>query len=408
MFNHNSALEINYLTVTQLNYYLKNLIETDNFLQALYLKGEISNFSRSALGHYYFVLKDQQSRINCVMFNNQNSILKFNLENGMKVLASGQISIYEKHGQYQLKVLELKPEGLGELYLAYLQLKEKLAKEGLFDAKYKKKIPFLPLRIGVITSLYGAALYDIITTLKKRNSAVKIIVCEAQVQGEEAPLSIVKAIENLNRYQELDLIIAGRGGGSFEELSAFNDERVARAIFASHIPIISAVGHEIDFTIADLAADLRAPTPTAGAELALPVKEELLKHLNILRERAKLALKNKLDNEKRYLKLIQNKGILKDPYLLVQNLSLDLDNLIKELKFLINKNITEYTNKLSYLLNHLKALSPLNILNRGYALALKLPQEKIIKSIEELKEKDLLKILLKDGKVICEIKELMK
>ena len=267
-----------YITVTQLTRYIKYKIDNDVNLQEVFLKGEISNFKAHTRGHYYFTIKDENSRINAIMFASQTKKIKFIPSDGMKVLITGKISVYEANGGYQIYVSDMLEDGVGNLYVAYEQLKQKLEKEGLFDPNKKKKIPKIPKRIGVVTAPTGAAIRDILSTIKRRFPITEVIVFPALVQGAEAAPSIINQIQNAQNY-ELDTLIIGRGGGSIEDMWCFNDEEVAYAIYKCPIPIISAVGHEIDFTIADFVADLRAPTPTGAAELAVPNKIDVINYI---------------------------------------------------------------------------------------------------------------------------------
>ena len=264
-------MKLKALTVTELNKYIKKIINSDPILNNVLVKGEISNFKHHSSGHMYLTLKDESCKINCIIFREQALKLKFQASNGLKIIAKGYVSTFDRDGQYQIYINTMEPDGLGSLYLAYEQLKNKLYEEGLFDLGHKKKIPCFPLKIGVVTSPTGAAIRDIISVIKRRNKLVDVLVYPVLVQGENAASQIAAAIEQLNSPNwKVDTIIVGRGGGSIEELWAFNEEIVARSIYKSEIPVISAVGHETDFTIADLAADLRAPTPSAAAEIAVP------------------------------------------------------------------------------------------------------------------------------------------
>ena len=283
-----------YITITQLTRYIKYKIDNDINLQEVFLKGEISNFKAHTRGHYYFTIKDENSRINAIMFVSQTKKLKFLPEDGMKVLATGKISVYEANGGYQIYVSDMLEDGVGNLYIAYEQLKKKLEANGLFDKDKKKPIPKIPKRVGVITAPTGAAIRDIISTIKRRFPLTEIILLPALVQGADAAPSIVKQIKNAENYN-LDTLIVGRGGGSIEDMWCFNDEEVANAIYNCPIPIISAVGHEIDFTIADFVADLRAPTPTGAAELAVPNRIDVINYIDQLKIRNKKIIFNKIE-----------------------------------------------------------------------------------------------------------------
>src|SRR3954452_2027983 len=292
-------MEQRYLTVNALTKYIKRKFDVDPHLQDVFVKGEISNFKQHSSGHMYFTLKDEKARILAVMFSSYNKRVKFAPENGMKVLLRGEVTLYEPSGQYQIYVKEIQPDGIGDLYLAFEQLKEKLTREGLFAAEHKQSLPKFPNTVGVVTSPTGAAVRDIITTIKRRYPIAKVLILPALVQGDQAAPSITDAINQANEKKHgIDVLIVGRGGGSIEELWAFNEEIVARAIYESTIPIISAVGHETDFTIADFVADLRAPTPTGAAELAVPHIDEWLERVLTKQTRIIRAMKEKISLQK--------------------------------------------------------------------------------------------------------------
>jgi exodeoxyribonuclease VII large subunit len=303
-------MDIKYVTISDLNRYIKAKFDTDIHLQRVYLKGEISNFKRHTRGHLYFTLKDENSRINAVMFASSVGSLKFSPEDGMKVLVSGRITVYEANGGYQIYVDTMEQDGLGNLYIEYEKLKKKLADEGLFDPKHKRALPRYPQKIGIITAPTGAAIRDILSTIKRRYPLCSTILFPALVQGTGAKESIVQALTAAQDY-DLDLIICGRGGGSIEDLWAFNEECVAQAIYASKIPIISAVGHEIDFTIADYVADLRAPTPTGAAEMAVPSISDINIYLNQLKLRCNEKITNIIKTKTTTLNSIKESYILK-------------------------------------------------------------------------------------------------
>jgi exodeoxyribonuclease VII large subunit len=306
--------EQRYLSVNALTKYIKRKFDADPHLRDVHVRGEISNFKQHSSGHMYFTLKDEKARILAVMFSSQSRTMKFTPENGMKVIVKGEISVYEPSGQYQIYIKEMRPDGIGELFLAYEQLKQRLELEGLFAIETKKAIPLFPRTVGVITSPTGAAIRDVITTIKRRYPIANILVFPALVQGDNAAPSIAKAIAKANSMDEIDVLIVGRGGGSIEELWAFNEELVARAIFSSTIPIISAVGHETDFTIADFVADLRAPTPTAAAELAVPHIEELLDRVLQRQSRLLRTMKGKFLFEKERLNRVQKSDAFRYPH----------------------------------------------------------------------------------------------
>lgn len=320
-----------YLTVTALTKYIKRKFDADPHLQDIFLKGEISNLKQHSSGHIYLTLKDDRSRILAVMFAGNARGMKFVPENGMKVIVRGEISVYEASGQYQIYIKEMKPDGIGELFLAYEQLKKKLEAEGLFRLDFKKTLPSFPRTIGIVTSPTGAAIRDIITTIKRRYPIGSMIVFPALVQGENAGRSIAEAIRTANRQGNIDVLIVGRGGGSIEELWAFNEEQVARAIFESEIPVISAVGHETDFTIADYVADLRAPTPTGAAELAVPHIEELLERVLQRQGRLIRAMKEKFSFQKGRLERIQRSYAFRYPRRLYEQKLEQVDRLTESL-----------------------------------------------------------------------------
>lgn len=412
-----------YITITQLTRYIKYKIDNDINLQEVFLKGEISNFKAHTRGHYYFTIKDENSRINAIMFASQTKKLKFLPEDGMKVLATGKISVYEANGGYQIYVSDMLEDGVGNLYIAYEQLKKKLEANGLFDKDKKKPIPKIPKRVGVITAPTGAAIRDIISTIKRRFPLTEIILLPALVQGADAAPSIVKQIKNAENYN-LDTLIVGRGGGSIEDMWCFNDEEVANAIYNCPIPIISAVGHEIDFTIADFVADLRAPTPTGAAELAVPNRLDVINYIDQLKIRNKKIIFNKIEFLKQKLNDITNKYILKNPMSIYEIKEQQFSGIIEKLKYNItniyNKKEKEYLNitssfifkepikltekkKQKYLqiISKLDALSPLSTIKRGYSVVRK--NNKVITSKNDLIKNDKIEIELSDGNIKAEI-----
>lgn len=417
----------NYITVSEVNKYIKEIINDDLLLKKVYLRGEISNFKAHSRGHYYFTLKDENSRIAAVMFSFNNRNLKFVPYDGMKVLVTGKIDVYEASGAYQIYVEDMAPDGIGALYVAFEELKKKLLAEGLFDKDKKKKIRRIPRRIGIVTSPTGAAIKDILTTIKRRFPVCETILFPALVQGEEAASDIAKKIKLANEVKDvykIDTLIVGRGGGSLEDLWPFNEEVVARAIYDSDIPVISAVGHEIDVTISDYVADLRAPTPTAAAELAVPDINTIITYLDTARSRGYTAINNILNNNYKKLNNLKNSYILTRPMSMYEIKEQKLDILIDNLNKAINKKIDNtkvrlYTCSNSYILNNpemlykyssqrlehmiskLEVLNPLNTLNRGYAIIKK--DDKVLSSIKNIKKNDTLTIKLKDGEVASKI-----
>lgn len=412
----------NYITVTQLTRYIKYKIDNDANLNLIYLKGEISNFKAHSRGHFYFTIKDENTRINAIMFSSFTKKVNFLPEDGMKVLVSGKISVFESTGSYQIYVETLEEDGVGNLYLLYEQLKKKLESEGLFDKAKKKPIPKMPSKIGIITAPTGAAIKDILSTLKRRWPLAETILFPSLVQGKEAASDIVRNIELSKKY-DLDVLIIGRGGGSIEDLWCFNEEIVARAIYALDVPVISAVGHEIDFTISDFVADLRAPTPTGAAEMSTPNKsdiESLLKQINI---RLENSIKAILQNDKKRLDKLKESYILKNPIAMYEIKEQKYDNLleklISEFKNIILKNKNELNllkTSLNYSLvnilnneknNYIKLISKLEILNplltikRGYSIARY--KGKVINSVNDVKKGDVIAVEVKDGNIKTEV-----
>jgi len=439
--------EKRYLTVTALTKYIKRKFDMDPHLQDIWVKGEISNFKMHSRGHMYFTIKDQNARIQAVMFAGYNRNVSFTPEDGMKVLLRGEISVYENAGNYQIYVKELQPDGVGNLYLAYEELKKRLDQEGLFLKEHKQEIPKIPQCIGVITSPTGAAIRDIITTIKRRYPIGKIIIIPALVQGVNAAASIARAIQVANERDEIDLLIVGRGGGSIEELWAFNEEVVARALFQSKLPIISAVGHETDFTIADFVADLRAPTPTAAAELAVPTIKELAERLSVRQEHLLRLISNMLSYQSNRLTALKKSYAFRYPKNLYVQKEQQLDRLLDQLekaskrslhqkqdlyKHLVLrlqhqhpeeqlKSATErsltYEKRLikefrlllsskrqafSATVSKLEALSPLKIMERGYSLVYD-DKDHLLKSTKTVQKGDSVKVMLQDGHIDCEV-----
>lgn len=356
------------ITVSQLNRYIKSIIDSDYNLRTVFVCGEISNFTNHyRTGHYYLTLKDESSCIKAVMFSSANQRLGFIPENGMKVIVRGRISVFERDGQYQLYIDDMQPDGAGKLNIAFEQLKRKLEKEGLFSDEIKKPIPKYPKRVGIITSPTGAAVRDIINVITRRNPATEIILCPVQVQGTSAPAQIADAIERFNKGRYADVLIVGRGGGSLEELWAFNEEKVARAVAASEIPIISAVGHETDFTICDFAADMRAPTPSAAAELAVCDREELKRYLYQLEKRCVNALRTQSKYKENELKRLSAQLYVYSPAMQIDSMRQMLDICYSDMCSALQRIYDKDKYSLSVLAGKLDALSPLRILAGGYA-----------------------------------------
>ncbi|MCX7710363.1 MAG: exodeoxyribonuclease VII large subunit [Clostridia bacterium] len=396
------------LSVSEINKYIKEVISRDLILSNLWVKGEISNYKYHYSGHMYFTIKDETSVLKCVMFKSHASLLRFQPENGMKVMIKGYVSVFERDGQYQLYAEEMQPDGIGALHLAYEQLKNRLEKEGLFDARYKKRIPYLPQSIGVVTSSTGAVIRDILNVLNRRFSNFQLKLYPVAVQGELAARQIAKAIKRLNEEKNVDVIIVARGGGSLEELWAFNEEIVARSIFESEIPVISAVGHETDFTIADFVADLRAPTPSAAAELVLPEKVALRNGLESLRIRLRNSLIKTLDMNRARLKRVQNSTVFRQPYDRVYQERMQLDVLNKYLIRSLKVRSEKERANLAMLVGKLDALSPLTVLARGYSIIKSKGTGNIVKTVENVKLGDQLELSVSDGRISCSVSSVEK
>ncbi|WP_209123093.1 exodeoxyribonuclease VII large subunit [Alkalihalobacillus sp. BA299] len=435
------------LSVTEVTRYIKRRFESDDILQNVWIRGELSNFKHHNRGHMYFTIKDEQSRMQAVMFAGNNRFLKFKPEDGMKVLIRGEVTVYEAYGQYQLYAREMQPDGVGSLYMAYEQLKEKLEREGLFSLHLKKPLPAYAMRIAIATSPTGAAIRDIITTIKRRFPVARITILPVLVQGEGAAPSIVKAIRQANAGNMFDLLIVGRGGGSIEELWAFNEEVVARAIYESALPIISAVGHETDFTIADFVADIRAATPTAAAELAVPELKELVKSIDLQKLRLRRALMEKIVREKQRLQRLQKSYAFRYPQQLVHQKEQELDRLYDRLEREMRRFLEKRTQQINQLTkdimrNHpkgklveskqqslflreqllrnmrwllkekqnqfqqqmqtLEVLSPLRMMDRGYSLAFN-EMNKLVKSTDDVNANDQVQIRVMDGTIKCQV-----
>ena len=396
---------MNVLTVTQVNTYIKALLDESVPLRNIYISGEISNFTHYyRTGHLYFTLKDESSQLKAVMFSSNASRLRFQAENGMKVICRGRISVYSKSGEYQLYVDDMQPDGVGALSLAFEQLKKKLSQEGLFDEAHKKPIPPFPSKIGVATSNIGAAVEDIKNITARRYPLAEIIICPTVVQGENAPADIVRSIKMLDGFDGIDVIILGRGGGSAEDLWAFNSEEVARAVFACETPIVSAVGHETDFTISDFVADRRAETPSAAAEMAVPDMAELKKQLNSMSYEIMSIVRSMISESRESLNAIKNNNCLKDPFNTINIKRMMLDGTEIKLNSFAKTEIQKYRHDFSSTVAKLNALSPLNVLARGYSVAYS--NGKIVSSSDDLTVGDNLNIDFYNGSAVCEIKEL--
>ena len=438
-----------YLTISQINNFIRNLFDQTSFLKRVYLKGEISNFKHHTSGHLYLTLKDEESRISAIMFRNAAANLTFKPEDGMNVLVTGRISVYPAGGNYQIYIDKMEVDGLGNLYIEFEKLKKKLQQEGLFDPMHKKEIPKFPKKIGIVTAPTGAAIKDILSTIQRRFPLCETILFPALVQGASAASDVAKKIEMANNY-DIDVLIVGRGGGSIEDLWAFNEEIVARAIYNSRIPVISAVGHEVDVTISDFVADKRAPTPTGAAEMAVPTISEVKNIFALKKNTLSSILKEKLTVANQELKKLKTSYILKNPmtlyevkmqkldtlidacnkdmsnYLANKKLELqsyqknyvlqnplnsytkyfkDLENNQKVLKNKIEQILEKKTSELQYMIQTARLVNPLNILDKGFSLVKK--DGHIIKNSQETKEKDLLDIRLYQGELKVEVKEIL-
>lgn len=398
-------LEPTVLTVTQLNTYIKLQFEGDENLSHVFVIGEISNFTKNyRSGHLYFSLKDEHCAVRAVMFARSAAYLRFLPEDGMKVIARGRMGVYEISGQYQLYVEDLQPDGLGALNLAFEQLKAKLEKEGLFSAERKKPLPKFPRRIGVITSPTGAAVHDILTILARRYPLAEVVFRPVQVQGDLAAPQIVDALRQINRLQCADVIIVGRGGGSLEDLWPFNEESVARAVAASSVPVISAVGHETDFTICDFAADLRAPTPSAAAELAVPDKTELLGEILAQKMRLQNAAEAKVADAKASFLPLAESRVLKNPLENVELRRVQVDRLAASLDTAAARKTERAREQLSAVSGRLNALSPLAVLSRGYAAVFG-EQGKAVSKADEIRKNEKITVRMSDGALHCTVNE---
>ena len=412
-------MEIECLTVSQINAYINRKLKFDNNLKNVYVKGEISNFKTYPSGHSYFTLKDEKSQIPAVMFKGRKHSLKFQPENGMKVIIKGKIEVYERYGKYQLYASTMTEDGIGNLHVAFEQLKKKLKAEGLFDDAHKKEIPEYPGKIGVVTAQTGAAIRDIITTIEKRYPYCEVMVFSTLVQGEQAAPQIVRQIEHAQQF-DIDTLIVGRGGGSIEDLWPFNEEVVARAIYNCKIPVISAVGHEVDFTISDFVADARAPTPTGAAVMAVPDVNDIKFKIVQLRNRLNKNINDKIMQKRTKLNHVSEKQIFKNPESIYEIKSMTLDNLVTKLEFSSKNIIAENRNKLIELKNKnimknpdeilrkkkepylrnvdkLTVLNPLLTLKRGYTLTK--VEGKVVSSAKDVKSGDKLDVEFNDGTV---------
>ncbi len=391
------------LTVSQLNLFIKDIFNQIPALNDIRIKGEISNFKHHTSGHMYMSLKDETGVLRAVMFRNAAAGLEFKPENGMQVIAKGRVGVYERDGQYQLYINSMAQDGMGNLYEQFEKLKKKLEAEGLFDVKYKKPVPMFPKRVGIATAPTGAAVRDIINILSRRFAYADICLYPVLVQGDGAAESVCRAIEYFNDNSAADVLIIGRGGGSIEDLWAFNEEVLARAIFKSVIPVISAVGHETDFTISDFVADLRAPTPSAAAELAVPSATELIEKFETAETRLANAVNKIVEKRRLQLKVYADKQVLRDPMLKVNEKGMQLDGVFRMFENMVNTSLSEKKQDLGILVSRLDGLSPLNTLKRGFSVA-KNAEGKVIKSVAEAKPGNDISVIVSDGEICATVK----
>ncbi len=394
-------MKIEPISVSDLNRYMKDKVADDEYLKSVFVRGEISNFKHHYTGHMYFTLKDENSLIKCIMFKSSTLTLNFVPKDGMKVNVLGSVAVFERDGVYQIYCKAMQEDGVGDLYAKFKELKDKLEKEGLFDADHKKKIPMMPKVIGVLTSNTGAVIRDIINVSTRRNPNCYIRLYPVPVQGPGAAEKIVDAIRFMNEHKLADVLIVARGGGSLEDLWPFNEEIVARAIYDSELPVISAVGHETDFTIADFVADLRAPTPSAAAELAVTDIFDLQDRINLYQRRLQLLLRKKVEVLRlRYDKCMKSRCFTEPSYLF-QDRYLKLDSFVKNLEKAINLKMKDYKLKTVEKITKLDAMSPLKTLARGYTVVEK--DDKLVKSVKDLKKDDIINVRLNDGKIDAKI-----
>ncbi len=392
------------LTVSQINGYLKSLMDSDEILTDVTITGEISNFKHHSSGHMYFSLKDRDSAISAAMFRGSNRLLKFMPENGMNVVARGRISVYPAAGTYQLYVEQLSPDGEGALFAAYAKLKTKLESEGLFDASRKRPLPRYPEKVGVVTSPTGAAVRDILSVLSRRFPCARVVFAPVLVQGADAAPTIVKAINDMNEKNACDVMIVGRGGGSIEDLWCFNDEQLVRTVAASKIPIISAVGHETDFTLCDFAADMRAPTPSVGAEIAVPDKEKLKGLLDAHAASMLRAVSDKIERSRLSLNAITSLSCLKSPFGAIDVCAQKLDILGTDIEHKYKSAVMQSGAKLAAVSSAIEALSPIAVMMRGYSVAYK--DSSVVSSASQLCEGDDITLKFHDGIAQCKINKL--
>ena len=393
--------DIHILSISELTQLIKFQLEQS--FDYLWVEGEISNFRIPSSGHFYFTLKDEKSQIRAVMFRSQNRTLEFSPEDGLSVICRGRLNVYETRGEYQLILDYLEPKGLGALQLAFEQLKQRLAQEGLFDPDHKKPLPQLPRKIGIVTSPTGAAIRDILNIIERRFANVGILIYPVKVQGEGAAQEIATALQELNQMPEIDVVILARGGGSIEDLWPFNEEVVARAIYHSEIPVISAVGHEVDFTIADFVADLRAPTPSAAAELVVRNKDDLIYNLNTVYVRLKNSIRKIYEFNLSRFAFLQKR--MPDPRKMIPGLRLTIDEYGERIAFYVSNAVKIKKEKIEGMMGRLDALSPLNVLKRGYSITRTVPYLKVVRDAKQLASGDKINVRLFKGELMCRVEE---
>ena len=392
------------LSITQINEYIRGKMDSDQLLNQVAVRGEISNYKLYPSGHHYFTLKDESSALKCVMFKGNATRLRFRPENGMKVLAMGKVSVFPRDGAYQLYCNAMAMDGVGDLYAAFEQLKRKLESQGLFDASHKKQLPQYPGIIGIVTSSAGAAVHDMLRILRKRYPLTKVLLLPVRVQGAEAPGEIAIAIKYANRHNLCDVLIVGRGGGSLEDLWAFNDERVARAIYESEIPVISAVGHEPDVTISDFVADKRASTPSNAAELAVPERRDLIKHLQSAEAAMTKSVLAGLEKASARLDNVRQKRVMQDPMATIDDRRLHLDNVQQRMGLTAQRKLSGQMQRFTRLAASLDALSPLKVLGRGYAMA-QSEDGTVLRSAAQVMPGEQIRVRLAQGSLQCIVKD---
>lgn len=391
-------------SVGQLNKYVNELLTNDSELGSITVRGEISGYKKYPSGHAYFQLKDLHSQVSCVLFRGNSASLSFRPDDGMRVIVSARASLYEQDGRFQLIIYNMTRDGIGDLYLQFEKVKKKLQDEGLFDSEKKKKLPFLPKRIGVISSSKGAVINDIINVLSRRFPGFSLLLYPSSVQGQNAHSELASGIQWFNQCRCVDVIIIARGGGSIEDLWCFNEEALSREIFASEIPVISAVGHETDFTLSDLVADFRAPTPSAAAEIVLPDKAELFSQLNTLKRSLQLSLSHYIANRKNQLKALSSHRALHSPKVIVESESQRLDHAIYQMRTIMRSQMSSKTMQYHSMMDKIRALSPLSVMERGYAIVHSSETGKRIQSVKDVFPKQDIFIRMADGSIQAQVR----